>query len=121
MKRTFRLEALGALPVLVVLPVLILTFATLSFAGKISGNITEGGKPIPQGVKVDVTCGDQNYAAQTDAYGAFNLFAAAQGKCTLKLTYQGQTPTFEINSYAGSIQYDLSLEKQDGKYVLKRK
>jgi hypothetical protein len=101
--------------------VLVLGFPTLSFAGKISGSITEGGKPIPQGVKMDIACGANNYPAQTDAYGAFNVFAAKEGKCTLKLAYQGQTPTFEINSYAGSVQYDLILEKQDGKYVLKRK
>jgi hypothetical protein len=39
----------------------------------------------------------------------------------LKVNYQGQAPTFEINSYEGSVQYDLILERQDGKYTLKRK
>ena len=39
----------------------------------------------------------------------------------LKVTYQGQSPSFEINSFEGSVQYDLVLEKQGGQYVLKRK
>src|SRR5678816_2441341 len=94
----------------------ILGFALQSFAGKIYGSITESGKPVPQGVKVDVTCGSNNYSAQTDSYGAFNLFAMAQGKCLLKVSYQGQTPSIEVNSFEGSVQYDLILEKQGNQY-----
>jgi hypothetical protein len=92
-----------------------------AFAGKIYGSITEGGKPVAQGVKVEVICGTNNYDAQTDAYGAFNLFAMDKGKCALKVLYQGQMPSIEINSYDGSVQYDLILEKQGAQYTLKRK
>jgi hypothetical protein len=47
---------------------------------------------------------------------------APEGKCTLKVNYQGQTPSFEVTSYEGTVQYDLILEKgADGKYALKRK
>ena len=100
---------------------LILGFATWSFAGKITGGITEAGKPIAKGVKVDLTCGSTERSAETDAYGAFSL-VAPEGKCTLKVNYQGQTPSFEVTSYEGTVQYDLILEKQaDGKYTLKRK
>jgi hypothetical protein len=104
-----------------VLGVLVLGFAGQAFAGKIYGSITEGGKPVAQGVKVEVSCGTNNYAAQTDAYGAFNLFATDKGKCMLKVSYQSQTPSIEINSYEGSVQYDLTLEKQGSQYTLKRK
>jgi hypothetical protein len=100
---------------------MILGFAVQSFAGKIYGSITEAGKPVAQGVKVDVACGSDNYSAQTDQYGAFNLFAQAQGKCTLKVSYQGQTPSIDINSFEGSVQYDLIIEKQGAQYTLKRK
>ena len=100
---------------------LILGWAVQAFAGKIYGSITEGGKPVAQGVKIEVTCGSDNYSAQTDAYGAFNLFAMAQGKCLLKVNYQGQTPSIEISSYESSVQYDLILEKQGNQYTLKRK
>ena len=101
--------------------VLIIGFGAQAFAGKIYGSITENGKPVAQGVKVDVTCGTNNYSAQTDGYGAFNLFANDKGKCVLKVSYQGQTPTIEINSYDNSVQYDLILEKQGTQYTLKRK
>ena len=100
---------------------LTLAFSIWSFAGKIVGTITEGGKPIAKGAKIEVTCGANVYPAETDAYGGFSLVAPEQGKCTLKLSYQGQTPTIDISSYEGSVQYDLVLEKQDGKYTLKRK
>jgi hypothetical protein len=101
--------------------VLVLAFAIQAFAGKIYGSITEGGKPVGKGVKVEVSCGANNYAVETDAYGAFSLFSMAQGKCALKVAYQGQMPSIEINSYEGSVQYDLILEKQGGQYMLKRK
>jgi hypothetical protein len=100
---------------------LTLGFASWSFAGRIIGSITEAGKPIAKGVKIDIACGAANHAAETDAYGAFAVVVPEQGKCTLKVNYQGQAPTFDINSYEGSVQYDLVLEKQDGKYALKRK
>jgi hypothetical protein len=104
-----------------VIALFILGFAAQSFAGKIYGSITEGGKPVAQGVKVDVTCGSNNYSAQTDGYGAFSVFATAQGKCLLKVSYQGQMPSIEVNSFEGSVQYDLILEKQGNQYALKRK
>ncbi len=95
--------------------------AAPAFAGKIHGSISEGGKPVAQGVKVELACGANKYAAQTDAYGAFSVFAAETGKCVLKVAYQNQTPTLEVNSYEGSVQYDLILEKQGSEYTLKRK
>ena len=98
-----------------------LGFASLSFAGKIIASITEDGKPIAKGTKVDITCGTSTHSAETDTYGSFNVVVPEQGKCTLKLNYQGQSPTFEINSYEGSVQYDLVVEKAAGKYTLKRK
>ena len=104
-----------------VLLLLILGMAGAAYAGKIYGSVSEGGKPVAQGVKVEVTCGSNNYAAQTDAYGAFKLFVPDKGKCTLKVYYQGQTPSFEINSYEGSVQFDLILEKQGAQYTLRRK
>jgi hypothetical protein len=98
-----------------------LAFAAPAFAGKIYGSITEGGKPIAKDVKVEVTCGSNSYTAQTDQYGAFNVFATDKGKCALKVYYQGQTPSFEVNSYDNAVQYDLVLEKQGAQYTLKRK
>jgi hypothetical protein len=104
-----------------ILLLLILGISAVGFAGKIYGSLSEGGKTVGQNVKVEVTCGNNNYSAQTDAYGSFKLFVPDKGKCTLKVYYQGQTPSFGINSYEGPVQYDLILEKQGTQYTLRRK
>jgi len=104
-----------------ILLLLMLSFAAQAVAGNIYGSITDTGKPVAQGVKIDITCGANNHPSQTDANGSFKLFVPDKGKCTLKVTYQGQTPSIEINSYDGSVQYDLILEKQGNQYALKRK
>jgi hypothetical protein len=106
---------------IVVVLILVLASATLALAGNVSGTITEAGKPIAKGTKIEITCGAKNYPAELDANGAYKIFVAEMGKCVLKVNYQGEAPTFEISSYEGSVQYDLSLEKKDGKYTLKRK
>ena len=100
---------------------LVLWFSSAARAGKIYGSVSEGGKPVAQGVKIEVGCGANNYAAVTDAYGSFKLFVPDKGKCLLKVNYQGQAPSFEINSYEGSVQYDLILEKQGSQYTLRRR
>ena len=99
---------------------LILAVTSSALAGNVYGTITEDGKPVG-GTKLEVACGENKHPAATDANGAFKLFVPDKGKCLLKVTYQGQTPSFEINSYDGSVQYDFILEKQGGQYTLKRK
>jgi hypothetical protein len=106
---------------LVTAAVLILGLTSAAVAGNVYGNISEAGKPVAQGVKIEVTCGANKYSAETDAGGAYKLFVKDQGKCALQVAYQGQTPSFEINSFEGSVQYDLVLEKQGTQYTLKRK
>src|SRR4051812_35378014 len=87
--------------------ILVITTASLAIAGNVYGSITEGGKGVPQGVKLEVTCGANKYNGETDANGTFKLFVKDQGKCALKVSYQGQSPSFEINSFEGAVQYDL--------------
>ena len=100
---------------------LMLTFASIALAGNVYGTITDSGKAVPAGSKIEITCGADKYNTETDANGAFKVFVKDQGKCDLKLAYQGQTPSFEINSFEGSVQYDLVLEKKGAQYTLKRK
>ena len=105
-----------------ILVVLIIVIASgIAIAGNVYGTITEAGKGIGQGSKIEITCGADKYNTETDANGGFKVFVKDQGKCELKLTYQGQTPTFEINSFEGSVQYDLVLEKKGTQYTLRRK
>jgi hypothetical protein len=105
-----------------ILVVLIIVIASgIAIAGNVYGTITEAGKGIGQGSKIEITCGADKYNTETDANGGFKVFVKDQGKCELKLTYQGQTPTFEVNSFEGSVQYDLVLEKKGTQYTLRRK
>jgi hypothetical protein len=100
---------------------LVCSFAVPSFAGKIYGNISEAGKAVPKDVKVEVTCGANNFTATTDATGNYSVFVADKGKCALKVHYQSQMPSLEITSFETSVQYDLALEKQGAQYTLRRK
>jgi hypothetical protein len=69
-----------------VLLLLLLGLAAQVFAGKIYGSITEGGKPVAQGVKVEVSCATNNYTAQTDDMGRqINTSSAAE-----KAEYMGR-------------------------------
>ena len=101
--------------------ILVLVFGSLAIAGNVYGTVTENGKPVAQGVKLEVTCGANKYNTETDANGAFKLFVKDQGKCSLTVAYQGQSPALDINSFEGSVQYDLILEKAGAQYTLKRK
>jgi hypothetical protein len=100
---------------------LIGSFALPGFAGKIYGTISEDGKAIPKDVKVEVTCGTNNFTANTDATGTYSVFVGDKGKCSLKVHYQNQMPVLEITSFENSVQYDLVVEKQGTKLTLRRK
>jgi len=101
--------------------VLVFGFAAVTFAGNVYGTITENGKGIAQGSKLEITCGADKFNTETDANGRFKVFVKDQGKCELKLAYQGQSPAIEVNSFEGSVQYDLILEKKGTQYSLRRK
>lgn len=106
-------------PLMAVLVLLICAGSAL--AGNVYGTITEAGKAIAPASKIEITCGSDKFNTETDANGAFKVFVKDQGKCELKLAYQGQSPSFEINSFEGSVQYDLILEKKGNQYSLRRK
>jgi hypothetical protein len=100
---------------------LIGSFAVPSFAGKVYGTISDGGKALPKDVKVEVTCGTNSFTANTDATGTYSIFVADKGKCSLKVHYQNQMPVLDITSFENSVQYDLVVEKQGTKLTLRRK
>jgi hypothetical protein len=101
--------------------VLTIVITTSAMAGNVYGTITDAGKALGKGVKLEITCGTNKYEGETDEKGGFKLFVKDEGKCVLKLSYQNQTPTVEVNSFEGSVQYDLILDKQGTQYTLKRK
>ncbi len=99
----------------------VLSFAVVSpaFAGEIYGTIKDEGKTVGEGVKVEVVCGEKTYAAETNKFGAYRLFAQEQGKCTLTVAIGEEKPSLAIHSFEDSARYNLLLEKKDGKYTLR--
>jgi hypothetical protein len=106
-------------PLLFLLPFII--FPSMTLAGEMFGTLREGGKAVTKGIKVEIVIAEKTYAGETDAYGSFRLFVVEKGKCTLKVYYNKQTPSFDVYSYEKSTRYDMNLETKDGKYLLKRK
>jgi hypothetical protein len=98
-----------------------LSFAGVAFAGEMYGKITEGTTAVGAGVAVQVDCGGKKAEATTDKAGSFHLVAPATGKCTLTVTYKGQSASVAVASYDEGAQVDLILELKDGKYTLRRK
>lgn len=104
------------------MPALLLTLALVpgvAAAGEIYGTVQENGKPVKPGIKVTVACGEKSVSADTDKNGAYRLFAAEEGKCTLTVKVGDESPSAVIHSYADSARYNLVLQRKDGKYTLR--
>lgn len=117
--------------ILLVLVIALLPISQL-FAGRIFGDIKMADKPVPEGVKLTITAPAKAAkpapapvvadSAATDKFGAYRLTVKEEGKCTLTVFIEKQTPTLEVVSFTNATRYDLILEKdKDGKYTLKRK
>lgn len=104
-----------------ILAIFLLLAAGSALAGELFGTISEGSKPVAAGVKVEVTAGGKTYSTETDKFGGYRLFVKEKGKCTLKVSYKDQTPTFAVASFDKSTRYDFLLTQKDGKYTLGRK
>lgn len=92
-----------------------------ALAGEIRGAIELRGQSVGPGVGIEVHCGEHVYSTITDKYGSYRFFLPETGTCQLQITYQNQTPSREIVSFADSTRYDLTLDKEDDHYVLRRK
>jgi hypothetical protein len=121
--------------VFVVGALLVCCAAPDAFAGRIFGDITLDGKPVPAGLTVTIatalppgSSGAKPKPAPavadstaTDKFGSYKLNVKAEGKCILTLVYEKQPVTLEVFSYKEATRYDLILEKKDGKLSLRRK
>jgi hypothetical protein len=98
-----------------------LFMASAALAGEIYGTISDAGKPVPAGVKVEVTAGEKTYTGETDKFGTSHVFAQDKGKCTLTVYYKDQKLAVSIFSYEKATRYDWTVETVDNKLTLKRK
>lgn len=94
----------------------------LAAAGEIRGTLTKGGQPVPD-AQIDITAGSNKYSSTTDKYGSYRVFVPEKGQCTVTVVsvtgIDGQHPSATVNSFDRSIQYDLMLEMEGGKYTLR--
>jgi hypothetical protein len=95
--------------------------SSVAMAGEIYGTILNGGKAVPEGVKVEVTIAGKSYTGVTDKLGTYHVFAAEKGKGTLLVYQENQKPSADVFSFEKATRYDWTIETVDGKPVLKRK
>ena len=100
---------------------IIICAASAASAGEIYGTITDSGKPVPAGVKIEVAIAGKVFTGETDKFGTYHVQASDKGKGALTAYYKDQTPVGEIFSYDRPTRYDWTVETVDGKPVLKRK
>jgi hypothetical protein len=107
---------------LVVIAALCAAATTLASAGEVLGKITSAGATVGEGAEVSAKCGGKSYpAVKTDKSGSYHLVIAETGKCTLTISYKGQTANIDVASYDDAAQADLVLEAKDGKLTARRK
>ena len=98
-----------------------LLFAAPANAGEIYGTVTEGGKPVAAGVKVEIKVAGQIYAGETDKFGSYRVIVKEKGKGMLTVHFNGQSPSFGLFSYDKSTRYDYILEMKDSTLSIRRK
>ena len=99
-------------------------FLTLSLlfaapAGSIFGDVRLGEKYLPE-LPLSLKCGTETVEGKTDKAGSFRLATAGSGRCTLSISYEGQTAGLDVVVFEKPAQYRLVLELKDGKYTLRR-
>jgi hypothetical protein len=97
-------------------------FAAALPAAEVHGTISEGGKPLPQGVGVKLECpGGAAASTTTDAYGGYSLKTSASGDCKLSVDYKGSSLSLPVSVYDKPSRYDLVVKNEGGKTSLARK
>ena len=107
---------------LIALLVVALAAISLAAAGEVYGKIVADGNPVGEGTTVSAKCGSKSYpAVTTDKSGSYHIVLEESGKCTLTVTFKGQSADVAIVSYDDAVQVDLVLEVKDGKLTARRK
>ena len=101
-----------------------LSTTTTAFAGKIFGDISLDGKPVPAGVKVRIARPGTKAVADsttTDKFGSFKLMVKEEGKTVLTVVHENKPLELAVFSNKEAMRYDLVIEKKEGKPGLRRK
>ncbi len=101
--------------------VFMLFMMSVAVAGEIFGTITDAGKPLPEGTKIEVAVAGKSFTGATGKLGTYHVQATEKGKGTLTVYYRDQKPSADIFSFEKATRYDYIVETVDGKFTLKRK
>jgi hypothetical protein len=101
-------------------PILVLgAIAFVASFGEVFGDVRIGDAYVKEAA-VELKCGSEVIKAKTDSTGSYRLSAKANGKCTISVTHDGQTPTVEVVVFEKPSRYRLVLEKKGDTWTLKR-
>ena len=90
-------------------------------AAELHGTVSEGGKPVPQGVALKLDCGGTSATASTDQFGGYSLKIAASGQCKLTVDYKGSSASTSVAVFEKPSRYDLEVKQDAGKLSIARK
>jgi hypothetical protein len=90
-------------------------------AAEIHGTVSEAGKPVASGTKVQLACGGATASVKTDEFGSYSLKISATGECRLTVETKGASPSISVTVYEKPSRYDLVVAEEGGRPVLRRK
>ena len=88
-------------------------------AAEIHGTVSEGGKPLAQGVALKLDCGGTTASASTDQFGGYSLKIAASGQCKVSIDYKGGSASLPVAVFEKPSRYDLEVKQEAGKLSLR--
>ena len=94
----------------------------LAFAapvGEVFGDLRVGEEYVKEAA-LELKCGDEVVKGKTDANGSYRLTAKANGKCTITVTHDGQSPSVDVVVFDKAARYRLVLEKKGETWTLRR-
>ena len=101
-------------------PLLVLgAIALTASVGEVFGDVRVG-EAYVKDAALEMKCGTEVIKSKTDSTGSYRLAAKANGKCTISITHDGQTPTVEVVVFEKPSRYRLVLEKKGDTWTLKR-
>jgi hypothetical protein len=92
--------------------------ATATF-GEVFGDLRVGEQYVKEAA-LELKCGDEVVKAKTDSTGSYRIAAKADGKCTITVTHEGQSPSVDIVVFDKAMKYRLVLEKKGQTWTLRR-
>ncbi len=98
---------------------LTLVLTAPAYAGQIYGSLKEAGRPVANAT-FEVFCPQGSFRGVTDGYGAYSI-NVGRGKCTFRLHYRNQQPSFDLYSYDSPLRYDFDVVNANGGLSLVRR